>query len=587
MAELPTVGGDLDAWGTILNEFLEVSHEADGDLKGLFEQWRLTADTAIAATTITLSDTPPPGFSSRASLLAVDPGSVQCELRVVSSISGTTITLDRALSYAHSEDASVLWLVSGVAPLCLWGAKGDNATDDTAAVQAALDQSSAASNSANTIAWLTGLGCRYLITRPLMFPSGCRVKTIGKFRANSASWGTHGAVAEATNAMGMSCQDQPQTFTALATNNILTCAGNHLTAVGNKVALTGASLPAPLIAGRVYFVKTAPSATTLTLALTSGGAEIDLTTDGSGTVYPDVNSLERAFFDDVYFDGGAIPDLNGFIGAFQQPCEWRKTRWDFFPGFAIKIIGQIAHFYNTEIGDCGKGVVLPSLTTGMEFFGVNIARNDVSCIELSGGANCGLYGIWCENTPIGVHFTTAISTGIMLNNVNFSMPATSDPCLKVEVGAANSSGFDLQSCKFNNSAQIVIDDVDRGFQVTASQLDQHQVQLGLYSQPGGPVAPFISNQSVRSPTTAYTATLADETLLCNATGGAFSVSLPTSVGIKGKRYTVKKTDASANAVTVDPSGAQTIDGAATHGLPAQWDSVTIISDGANWLTTSG
>jgi len=33
MAQLPTVGGDDNTWGTVLNEFLEVSHNADGTIK--------------------------------------------------------------------------------------------------------------------------------------------------------------------------------------------------------------------------------------------------------------------------------------------------------------------------------------------------------------------------------------------------------------------------------------------------------------------------------------------------------------------------------------------------------------------------
>jgi len=33
MSRLPTVGGDNNSWGTVLNEFLEVSHNSDGTLK--------------------------------------------------------------------------------------------------------------------------------------------------------------------------------------------------------------------------------------------------------------------------------------------------------------------------------------------------------------------------------------------------------------------------------------------------------------------------------------------------------------------------------------------------------------------------
>ena len=33
MPRLPTVGGDPDNWGTVLNEYLNVAHNADGSLK--------------------------------------------------------------------------------------------------------------------------------------------------------------------------------------------------------------------------------------------------------------------------------------------------------------------------------------------------------------------------------------------------------------------------------------------------------------------------------------------------------------------------------------------------------------------------
>jgi hypothetical protein len=88
--------------------------------------------------------------------------------------------------------------------------------------------------------------------------------------------------------------------------------------------------------------------------------------------------------------------------------------------------------------------------------------------------------------------------------------------------------------------------------------------------------------NIFSKTSAYTATSNDDTILCNATGGAFTISLPLGSFV-GKIYTVKKTDASANAVTVaGVSG--TIDGAANFVLAAQNNSVTIQGDGTNgWI----
>ncbi len=45
MARLPKVGGDTGDWGTILNDFLEVSHKADGTLRPT----TVTAGSYVAA----------------------------------------------------------------------------------------------------------------------------------------------------------------------------------------------------------------------------------------------------------------------------------------------------------------------------------------------------------------------------------------------------------------------------------------------------------------------------------------------------------------------------------------------------------
>lgn len=51
-------------------------------------------------------------------------------------------------------------------------------------------------------------------------------------------------------------------------------------------------------------------------------------------------------------------------------------------------------------------------------------------------------------------------------------------------------------------------------------------------------------------TAAHTCTGADDVVLANATGGAFSVSLPDAIDLPGRRFTVVRTNAGANAVTV-------------------------------------
>jgi hypothetical protein len=96
-------------------------------------------------------------------------------------------------------------------------------------------------------------------------------------------------------------------------------------------------------------------------------------------------------------------------------------------------------------------------------------------------------------------------------------------------------------------------------------------------QVNGAIATTIANK-----TAAYTLTASDSVITADATGGAFTVTLPTAVGIAGRAYTVKKIDASANAVTVGTTSSQTIDGAVTAALSARYQFVTVVSDGANW-----
>lgn len=88
--------------------------------------------------------------------------------------------------------------------------------------------------------------------------------------------------------------------------------------------------------------------------------------------------------------------------------------------------------------------------------------------------------------------------------------------------------------------------------------------------------------ALRSVSATTTALYTDDTILVDATGAARTVNLPAATNQTGKRYTVKKIDASANAVTVDPSGAETIDGAGTYALTVQYQSVTCQSDGTTW-----
>jgi len=72
-------------------------------------------------------------------------------------------------------------------------------------------------------------------------------------------------------------------------------------------------------------------------------------------------------------------------------------------------------------------------------------------------------------------------------------------------------------------------------------------------------------------------------ILGNASGGAFTLTLPLASAASGREYRVKKTDSSSNDVTIARSGADTIDGATSQVLGSQYEAISFVSDGTNWF----
>lgn len=83
-------------------------------------------------------------------------------------------------------------------------------------------------------------------------------------------------------------------------------------------------------------------------------------------------------------------------------------------------------------------------------------------------------------------------------------------------------------------------------------------------------------------TSTYTATALDSFIDC--TSGTFTVTLPTAVGIKGKRYTVK--NSGAGIITLATTSGQTIDDVTTKTLSTQWSNYQVVSDDFNWKIVS-
>lgn len=83
-------------------------------------------------------------------------------------------------------------------------------------------------------------------------------------------------------------------------------------------------------------------------------------------------------------------------------------------------------------------------------------------------------------------------------------------------------------------------------------------------------------------TGSYTVQSSDYLILANAASGAVTINLPAASLSKGRTLLVKKIDSSANTVTIDPNGAELIDGLATYATAIQNLTIMIVCNGTAW-----
>ncbi|HYF45357.1 MAG TPA: hypothetical protein VD926_04040 [Acidimicrobiales bacterium] len=144
-------------------------------------------------------------------------------------------------------------------------------------------------------------------------------------------------------------------------------------------------------------------------------------------------------------------------------------------------------------------------------------------------------------------------------------------------GGTGATSFTAGAVLFGNGTSPLAIDASNLF------FDDANNRLGLDT--GTPLSTLDVNGSlglkIRS-VTVGTYTAADEAVLLADTGsGSITYELPAAASVNRRVYTVVKT-ASANTVTIDPNGAETISGAATFAFTTQYETVSFISNGTTW-----
>ena len=133
------------------------------------------------------------------------------------------------------------------------------------------------------------------------------------------------------------------------------------------------------------------------------------------------------------------------------------------------------------------------------------------------------------------------------------------------------NGQVLDDSEYSLSVNTLTVTPDNGFSATDDEVLVFQNAFTATSEQ----APV---ESYREVTSSETLTTTDA--IVNCTSGTFTLGLPTAAGIQGRKLTIK--NSGAGTITVDPDGAETIDGNATINLtPNQFGQ--IVSDGTNWI----
>lgn len=78
-----------------------------------------------------------------------------------------------------------------------------------------------------------------------------------------------------------------------------------------------------------------------------------------------------------------------------------------------------------------------------------------------------------------------------------------------------------------------------------------------------------------------TYTIDNTDCVVNCTANTFTVTLPTAVGIEGQYFIIK--NSGTGVITLEADGSETIDGALTKVMAVQYESYTVVSNGANWI----
>ena len=136
------------------------------------------------------------------------------------------------------------------------------------------------------------------------------------------------------------------------------------------------------------------------------------------------------------------------------------------------------------------------------------------------------------------------------------------------------NGQVLDDSEYSLASSTLTVTPDNGFTDTADEILVFQYSYTLATN-GGAIFNYVQKSA--------TYTIANDNYYIECTANSFTLSLPTAVGIGGQTFVIK--NSGTGTITVDANGSQTIDGAITAVMSTQYEAITIVSNGTDWIIT--
>ncbi len=255
-----------------------------------------------------------------------------------------------------------------------------------------------------------------------------------------------------------------------------------------------------------------------------------------------------------------------------------------YGGFGVIVgsnVNAVAHFKMASAGNANDNIIIAENSSGATRFAVqNDGKTSINgtanVINAGAGAALNLQSELTSSAPI-----------LNLFNSDASLTANQETQIEFKqgnTGSASSIGrfsnvffggqvtgfkfYGLNASGFMSPSLLTL----KGDGLVGVSTDAPKSTLDINGSLSYKVVNINSN---------YTASH-ESILIADASSGNITITLPAASSVDGRTYTIKKSTA-ANQVIVDGNGAETIDGAATKTLSAQYAKLTLVSNSGNWF----